>query len=148
MGKAIFDDDYFSKHRDTSQWENLKNKSLSNVLNLRNKPKKKLDEQIPPKKEEKKEEEEEVSRVQENGILDEEYKEQVRSTSIWKISFLQSVITGYCGGIVVLLAFKISQMEQSLWTATGLTHVAGLLLIALVFLIILGGIYRYVERGR
>jgi hypothetical protein len=141
MGKDIFEDGYFSKHRDDSQWNGLKSKSLSNVLNLKNKPKKKLDEVIPPKKEEKT-----VEDPQEE-ILDNEYKEQVKLVSGWKLEFLKSVVAGFCGGIIVLIVLKISLFDAVLWSVEGTVNAIALGIVALIFLIVFGIIYRVIERN-
>lgn len=135
MTKDIFGDDYFSRHRDTSEWDSLKGRSISRVLNLKNKSKPKLDEILPVKISKSKSSED---------IIDSEFKEHTKLTAKWKKGYIQSIIAGTCGGLIFYLTSFITTSEnlfsQSFWVDT-----LSIVLVALIIVIILGLFYKVTD---
>jgi len=135
MKKNIFDDDYFAKHRDNSQWEGLKKKNITTVLNVKNKPIKRIDPPIqknfiPEKKE---------------NIIDHEYKSQKKQNTKWKSEYIKSVISGFCGGIIVLLILNVSNYEGEIVSFEGIVNTSILLVLSMIFFIFFAGIFYFLE---
>lgn len=136
MAKDIFSDDYFSRHRDNSSWDSLKGKSISKVLNLKNKPKVKLDDVLPLTQTKDKPIPEE--------IIDSDFKDHIKVTAKWKKEYLRAIITGVCGGLIFYLATFITAttefFSKNFWVDT-----ATIVLVALVIVISLGVIYKLTD---
>lgn len=138
MAKDIFGDDYFSRHRDNNEWDRLKGKNVSKLLNLKNKPKPKLDDVLPPKESMPKEQ------PKEEEILDRDFKEHIKFTAKWKKDYLKAVISGVCGGLVFYLASFITASE-SIMTSKFWVDTSTIVLVGLIFVLAFGILYKITE---
>jgi len=147
MAKDIFSEDYFEKHRDSSFWKSSKKISLNKALNLKNKPKPKLDEVI-PKKENR--EQEILRNIKIEETRDEQvFKEKPKKRKIksenseWKFEFFKLLVAGFCGGLIVAFSSKFyyfAKLNQfSFWTNIGIVA-----LIAFVFILVFGLIFKLI----
>ena len=140
MAKDIFGDDYFDRHRDTSIWNSLGKKKIHEALNIKNKPKPKMDEILPPKEEPVKQED------LPQEIMDEEFTEHNKkptSNSDWRKSYFDTVLAGAVGGIIVVLILQMNILsydiaETAFWINAGIVLVVGL-----VFISVVGMLYKF-----
>ena len=115
MVKDLFDDSYFEKHRNRSEWEGLEKRGLSG-LNIKNKPK--IREIAPLPQVDTKIEEDEF-----------DFSEPKLAPS--SSGYRSLVAAGFAGGFLVLLAFQLHVLTQSLTSL-------GFWLRMIVFLVFLG----------
>lgn len=140
MAKDIFGDNYFERHRNNSTWSSLGKRKLHEALNVKNKPKPKLEEVIPPKKEEKPIKEQPSEKIQ-----DEEFKQHNKNVGNWKSQYFKNVLAGLVGGFLVILVQQINLFANDILTLAFWTDAAIAILIGLVFITLFGMIYRAVD---
>lgn len=122
MAKNLFDDEYFTKHRDNSEWNSLKKRGLS-ALNIKNKPKPKEIEPLPKVEE------------QDEDLL--EYKKEIRASGESKISEYKKMLTaGFAGGFIVLLILQTKFLEKSILTADFWLSAIVIVIIVLFFVLL------------
>ena len=129
MAKDIFGEDYFNRHRNESAWGALGKKKLHEALNLKHKPKPKLEEVLPQK-------EAVQPQVSKPQVQEEEfYEEKPRNRTSTR--YFQNVLSGIVGGFIVVLVLQMNLLEESIasvtfWTNAGITVIMALIFIAIL----------------
>ncbi len=136
MTKDIFSDEYFAKHRDNSSWDNYNSKNISKMLNLKHKPRPKLDDIAPEKI---------IKKIQTEPVIDQDFKEVKKTRiSIWKKDYLKAVIAGICGGLIFYLVQLITSSEN-LFSSNFVINTFIIFLVGLIFIIIFGVVFKITD---
>ena len=143
MAKDIFGDDYFERHRDSSSWRSLGKKKLHEALNIKHKPKPKLDDIMHTKEDFSKDSKKDIQKPQEK-IVDEDYKKYT-SKKDWKTSYFKLVLAGLVGGFLVILIQQINLFAYDLLSAEFWINAGIAVLIGLTFILLFGILYKHAE---
>jgi maltodextrin utilization protein YvdJ len=154
MAKDIFNDEYFSKHRDSSKWSGLKKKGIVNVLNVKNKQKY-------IKKEEPKPEQIEVKPkpVVKTQPIPKDMDFEVRPTKVkktkvqrqrtqnytstgWKDDYFKSILTGLYGAFVAIIILISNLLNYPISSSNFWIETGRIVLAIFIITIVFGFVYR------
>lgn len=97
----MFDDEYFKKHRDPSEWSNYEKRGISG-LNIKNKP--------------KPQEITQLSQIEAHDDFEDEVVEITNSSDSWRAEYRKTLTAGFAGGFIVLLIMQMKFLEKSIVT--------------------------------
>jgi hypothetical protein len=101
MAKDLFDDAYFERHRNRSEWDSFGKRGISG-LNVKNKPKPREIAALP--------------QISHDDIEDIPVTRNMHSDDSWRAEYRKALTAGFAGGFIVLLVLRMNMLDKSLFT--------------------------------